>query len=465
MRSIRAFALVTALAVLVAACGGTAGDDTTTTTTGAAVDETTTTTGAGGEETTTTTSGEDPATMGFVSSDVERQVPDVPDEDLSAVAVGNRGFSVALYGLLADGDGNIVFSPVSIWLALAMAYVGAAGNTADQMAKVLNFDLPPERLHAAMNALDQALESRNHEEPPGPDGIERKVFVEIANSLWGQDGVAFLDAFLDTLAENYGAGMHLVDFVTATEEARVAINGWVAEQTNDLITDLIPQGALSALTRLVLVNAVYLDATWMTTFDPELTEDGAFTSLAGEKVTADMMHGAEWGLPYGSGDGWKVVELPYVGGELAMMIIVPDEDRFAEVEARLAAGLLEEAREVLGAATVNLWLPKFEFRTQTLLKPLLAELGMTDAFDGTLADFSGMTTEERLLISDVIHEAYIAVDEEGTEAAAATAVVMRATAAPSDVVDLRIDRPFLFALQDRATGAVLFMGRVADPTA
>jgi serpin B len=456
MRSIRVFALVTALAVLVAACGGTAGDDTTaTTTTGAAVDE----------STTTTTFGEGPATVGLVASDLDRRVPDVPDEDLLAVAAGNREFAAALYDLLSDGDGNVVFSPTSIRLALAMAYAGAAGDTAEQMAEALNFDLPPERLHAAMNALDQALESRNREEPPGPDGIERTVFVEIANSLWGQDGVAFLDAFLDTLAEDYGAGMHLVDFVTATEEARVAINAWVAEQTNDLITDLIPQGALSALTRLVLVNAVYLDATWMTTFDPELTEEGAFTTLAGGKVTVDMMHGVEWGLPYGSGDGWKVVELPYVGGELAMLIVVPDEGRFAEVEALLADGLIDAAREALGAATVNLWMPKFEFRTQALLRPLLVELGMTDAFDEALADFSGMTTDERLLISDVIHEAYIAVDEEGTEAAAATAVVMRATAAPSDVVDLRIDRPFLFALQDRATGAVLFMGRVADPTA
>jgi serpin B len=463
MRQIRAFALVTALALFAAGCGGAAGDGTTTTG-GAPVDDATTTTPAG-DETTTTTSGGQQATAGVAASDLDRRVPDVPDDDLLAAAAGNREFAAALYGLLADGDGNVVFSPASIRLALAMAYAGAAGDTAEQMAEALDFDLPPERLHAAMNALDQALESRNREEPPGPDGIERKVFVEIANSLWGQEGLAFLDAFLDTLAVEYGAGMRLVDFVNASEEARLAINAWVEEQTNELITDLIPEGALTELTRLVLVNAVYLDATWMTTFDPELTDEAAFTTLGGGKATVEMMYGPELNLPYGGGDGWKVVELPYVGGELAMMIVVPDEGRFSDVEALLGAGLLDEAREAMGPATVNLWLPKFEFRTQALLGPLLQELGMADAFDGGVADFSGMTTDERLVIDDVIHEAYIAVDEEGTEAAAATAVVMRATAAPTDVVDLRIDRPFLFALQDRATGAVLFMGRVADPTA
>ena len=357
-----------------------------------------------------------------------------------------------------------MFSPASIVTALTMTYAGAAGTTAEEMAAALHLSLPEEALHPAFNSLDTLVESRSWE---GKDheGKDVGVLVKSANSLWGQQDMVFKQPFLDTLAANYGAGIRLVDYKTAAETARQAINDWVSAETAEKIPELIPQGTLDALTRLVLVNAIYLDATWASQFDPDLTQDGGFTTLDGEGVTAPMMRQSS-SFPYGKGEGWQAVELPYLHNELAMLVVVPDQGRFAEVEARLASGLISEAAAGLQlGAEVNLTMPKFEFRTQADLNGSLRALGMETAFDPATADFSRMTAEEKLFVSDVIHEAYIAVDEEGTEAAAATAVVMRTASAPLEIVELRIDRPFLFALRDMETGALLFLGRVADPTA
>jgi serpin B len=399
----------------------------------------------------------------LIASDLERRAPDAPAGDVAAVAAGNNAFAAAAYALLAaEEQGNLVYSPASIRLALAMTYAGARGQTAAEMAEVLRFDLDDAALHAAFNALDQALASRNRQEPAGPDEIERKVQLSIANSLWGQEGFAFLPEFLDTLAEHYGAGMRVVDFVNAAEAAREAINDWVAGETNDRITDLIPDGVLSEMTRLVLTNAVYLDATWSSVFDKEDTWEGPFFLLDGSQVTAEIMHQAGF-FPYAAGEGWQAVELPYVGEELAMLFLVPDAGRFAEVEQLTSGGLLDEVIAALASAQVDLGLPKYEFRTKASVADLLKALGMPTAFDPGTADFSGMTAEDRLCISDVIHEAFIKVDEEGTEAAAATAVIMDLTAAPMEGVDLQIDRPFLFSLYDRETGEILFMGRVLNP--
>jgi serpin B len=398
----------------------------------------------------------------LIASDLERRGPDAPAGDIAAVAAGNNAFAAAAYALLAEEQGNLVYSPASIRLALAMTYAGARGRTAAEMAEVLRFDLSDEALHAALNALDQALASRNQEFPPTGDGVERKVILSIANSLWGQDGFAFRQEFLDTLAENYGAGMRVVDFVEATEAARQAINDWVAGETNDRITDLIAEGVLSEMTRLVLTNAVYLDATWASLFAEEDTWEAPFFLLDGSEVTVDTMH-QDGSFPYAVGNGWQAVELPYVGSELAMLLLVPDRGRFAEVEGLVSGGLIDEVTAALEGAQVDLGLPKFEFRTKASVADLLVALGMPTAFDPGEADFSGMTDEGRLFISDVIHEAFIKVDEEGTEAAAATAVIMDLTAAPAEGVELQIDRPFLFSLYDRETGEILFMGRVLNP--
>jgi len=403
------------------------------------------------------------ASGGLIASDLQRAAPTASAADVAAVAAGNNAFAAAAYALLAAQEsGNLVYSPASIRLALAMTYAGAQGQTAAEMAEVLHFDLQGEALHAAFNALDQELASRNLAPYTLQDGVERKVQLSIANSLWGQQGFTFTPEFLDTLAANYGAGMRVVDFVAATEAARQAINEWVAGETNDRITDLIPEGALNEMTRLVLTNAVYLDATWSSVFAKDATSDAPFFLFDGSQVTVPTMYQSTF-FPYAAGDGWQAVELPYVGEHLAMVFLVPDTGRFAEVEGLVAAGLLDQVVAGLEGVEVRLALPKFEFRFKASVAGLLAGMGMPTAFDPDAADFSGMSTENALFISDVIHEAFIKVDEEGTEAAAATAVIMETMSAPSEVIDLSIDRPFLFSLYDRETGEILFLGRVLNP--
>lgn len=416
--------------------------------------------GTGSTKTTAPSGVTGPDGVVLAMSNLSRATSPASRPEVLSAAASMESFGSDLYRVLTlgSGDGNLVFSPASVVTALAMTYAGASGVTAQEMAETLHFELQGGTLHQAFNSLDALLESRSWE------GKNEGVLVRTANSLWGHNDIVFEQIFLDTLATDYGAGVRLVDYKTAAEAARQAINDWVAAETEDKIPDLIPEGTLDALTRLVLVNAVYLDATWASQFDPELTQDGQFTTLAGDTVTVPMMVQSA-SFPYARGDGWQAVELPYLRDELAMLVIVPDEGRFAEIESRLATGLIGETVAELGeGAEVDLTMPKFEFRTQADLSQALKTLGMPSAFDPMAADFSGMTTQEALYISDVIHEACIAVDEEGTEAAAATAVVMRLTSAPLEQVELTIDRPFLFALRDRDTGALLFLGRVTDPT-
>lgn len=401
----------------------------------------------------------------LVMADATRLPPSAPEGHVQSVAESIELFGADLYALLAQqaGSGNIVFSPASIVTALAMTYVGAAGTTAEEMVATLHLTLEGDIAHQAFNSLDSALESRSWQET-NAEGDTEGVLVKTANSLWAQQGLTFEQDFLDTLAENYGAGMRLVDYVTDAEAARLAINKWVSDQTEDKIPELIAQGLLDELTRLVLVNAVYLDATWAAQFDPTDTADGDFTTLAGNQITTSMMNQTE-DLPYAVGENWKAVELPYVRDELAMLLVVPDSSAFGDVEAELANGLFDTVvGGLVSGYEVDLTMPKFEFSTQSALNVPLLELGMTTPFDPSAADFSGMTTQEKLYISDVVHEAYISVDEEGTEAAAATGVIMDLTAAPTQPVELTVDRPFIFALRDRETGAILFMGRVTDPT-
>jgi serpin B len=423
----------------------------------------------GGSDTTDTAQGEDVSNIDGVRiamSDLSRDIGPAPDQDVTATMAGMSLFGTDLYNLLASsaGDGNLVFSPASVVTALAMTYAGAKGDTAQEMADTLHFTISADAIHKVFSTLDNTLALRSFQQK-NAEGKDEGVVLKTANSLWAQDGLTFEQAFLDTLAVNYSAGVRLVDYQTAAEAARQAINKWVSGQTNEKIPELLAEGVLDSLTRLVLVNAVYLDATWANQFDPQATADGDFTTLAGETVTAKMMSQSTV-LPYASGEGWQAVLLPYLQENLDMMLIVPDEGRFAEVESQLADGLIDHAAGfVKWDLEVALTMPKFKFRTQTYLTQALGTLGMKAAFDPASADFSGMTKQESLYISDVIHEAYIDVDEEGTEAAAATAVVMRLTSAmPTEQVQLTIDRPFIFAIRDRPTGAILFLGRVTDPT-
>ena len=379
--------------------------------------------------------------------------PDVPAADMDALSAGDAAFAVDLYHAVKGEADNLFFSPYSISTALAMTYAGAREETARQMAETLHFTLPAERLHPAFNAL--ALELAGGED----------FVLNVVNSLWGQQGYTFLPEFLDLLAENYGAGLRLLDFAAATEAARVTINDWVSEQTEDKINDLIPQGGLTSDTRLVLVNAIYFNADWLYPFDKDKTHDAPFTLLEGERVTVPMM---DWEtpehIPYTRGEGYQAVELPYVGGKTSLVLIVPDEGEFAAYETAFTAEHLTSLLGDLNPESVALTMPKFSYDQNLSLAKTLVALGMPDAMDPALADFSGMDGTRGLYIGNVFHKAFVAVDEAGTEAAAATAVVMQKTAISiDDTIDLTVDRPFIFLIRDTGTGALLFLGRVENP--
>ena len=382
-------------------------------------------------------------------------------EDLEKLADGNTEFALDLYHRLESGEGNLFYSPYSISSALAMTYAGAEGQTADEMAAVFHFLLEEDRLHPTFNALDQYLEGLAEQEIP--EDMGEAFQLNIANAIWGLKDFHFESDFLDTLATNYGAGLRLLDYIQAPEESRVTINDWVSDETKERIQDLIPQGAIDSDTRLVLSNAIYFKATWLEPFEESLTEDGIFYGLDGSEINTPMMSlGSDASFPYYHGEGFQAVELPYVGGQVSMLVLVPDQGEFSGFEESLNAEKLDQIISNLAYQPMYLNFPKFEFETEISLVNILAEMGMTSAFsDG--ADFSGMTGNKDLFISDVFHKAFVSVDEEGTEAAAATAVLMELTSAPENPLRLEIDRPFLFLIRDHQTNSVLFMGRVVEP--
>jgi serpin B len=393
-----------------------------------------------------------------VTAAAPRQAAD--DAAVAPTVAALNGFGARLFLEAAPPDGNALLSPWSVATALAMTRNGARGATAAEMDAVLG--VPVEVLNAGMNALDQTMAARSGTRQRG-DGSTADVAWSAANALWGQDGTTFEPAFLDVLAASYGAGMRTVDYRSDAEGARRAINAWVSEQTRTKIPDLIAQGVLDAFTRLVLVNAVYLKAPWEQPFHEEATADLPFTTDAGTEVPVPTMRiGGR--LPYARGDGWQSVRLDYAGRELAMTLLVPDAGRLADVAGGLP-NVLPAALATEYGPTVTLGLPRFRFRTPSALRAALSTLGMPTAFVDGEADLSGITTDEPLHVAAVVHEAFVAVDEEGTEAAAATAVAAAGASAPIEVVELVIDRPFLFAIHDVGTGLVLFLGRVGDPSA
>jgi len=386
--------------------------------------------------------------------------PEVNEADLTTLGSGNSAFAFDLYQALREEEGNLFYSPYSISLALAMTYAGSSGETAQQMADTLHFVLSPDALHPAFNSLDIELGQRGE----GAEGADGEGFrLNIVNAIWGQKDYQFLTNFLDVLAENYGAGLRLLDFINTPEESRITINNWVSDQTEGRIEDLIPQGVIDALTRLVLTNAIYFNAAWQYPFDEDITEDGTFYLLDGGEVIVPMMSQTE-SLSYAEGDGYQAVELLYDGGELSMVILLPQAGQFDTFEGSLDAQQVDGIIAGLEAGEVALTMPKFEFESDFGLKETLATMGMPVAFSGD-ADFSGMTGNRDLFIADVIHKAFVSVDEAGTEAAAATAVVMTLTAAPEIPVEVTIERPFIFLIRDIETGTILFVGRIVDPSA
>jgi serpin B len=399
----------------------------------------------------------------LVASHVARS--SAPPDAASIAAQAANAFGLDLYLRLALVGGNIVISPPSIVLALAMARAGAHGATADEMDVVLR-SIGSDDSAPALNALEAALASRSTTVRDDA-GNDLDVTLRIANAPFAQRGMSIEPGYLDALASRFGAGLRIVDYRADPEGARGHINGWVSEQTERRIPELLAPGTIDALTRLALVNAVYLKAPWANPFAVETTRSAPFTTADGATVQVPFMSLSE-SVAYAEGsasDGgaWHAVELPYLGGSLALTVIVPDH--LAAFESALTPGRLASVVGALRPRPVILALPKFRAETRADLGDLLGAMGMRLAFDPTRADFSGITTGEALYVSRVVHQANIDVDEAGTEAAAATAVVMRATGALADApVTLRVDRPFLFALRDVPTGAVVFLGRVSDPS-
>lgn len=399
-----------------------------------------------------------PVPGAWVSSDLERNTsPSVTPTDLQSLTASNRAFALDLYQGVRAGTDNLFLSPHSVSLALAMTYAGAESTTETEMATALHFDLSEPGLHEAFNSLDLELATRE-DLPPETSGNGFRL--SIVNQTFGQAGFGFESGFLDTLAVNYGAGMRLLDFVADPDGSREEINDWVAAQTEDRILDLLPPGSVDTLTRLVLANAIYFKASWSIPFEADDTTDDDFTLLAGTTASVPTMHGtldASWA----SGDGWALAELPYVGEQVKMGLLVPDEGQFEAIEAGLDAAFVDAAVASLSGVELTLGLPKFQFESKLDLAPPLKALGMNQAFT-TSADFTGMSSEADLMVTGVFHQSFIDVNEEGTEAAAATAVVIGTTSMPPQE-SMTVDRPFLFWIRDAPTGALLFLGRVTDP--
>lgn len=383
--------------------------------------------------------------------------PTVSESDLKTLVDGNNAFGLDLYQTLRSQDGNLILSPFSVSLALAMTYAGARGETETQMADVLNFG-PQDQGHNTFNALDLALE----ESPIVLDKDQEPMQLSIANSVWAEQTFTFLPDFLDTLSVNYGAGIQLMDFINSPDPSRKIINQWVSDETKDKINNLLPENSITSDTKMVLVNAIYFKADWLSPFDANDTYDSSFKLLDGSEVTVPMM-GQQLYIPYFVGDDYAVAELPYAGESAVMTLLVPDEGRFEEIEAQIDGAMFNEALANLAPADVTLRMPKFEFESPFNLSDALIEMGMPLAFDENRADFSGMTNKQDLYIGNVIHKAFVAVDEKGTEAAAATAVVMESATAMMPENVLTIDRPFLFFIRDVETGQILFIGRVLNP--
>jgi serpin B len=378
---------------------------------------------------------------------------DVPPEDLKALIEGNNQFAIDLYKqVAAKTDGNIILSPYSISSALAMTYAGARGQTAEEMRKVLHFTLPDEKLHAAFGGMTRWLQAV---------GNRKKSELSIANALWAQRGLGFVPEFLDLTNKSYGAGLREVDFAGNPEAARGTINRWVEEQTRDRIKELLLPQDTPEKTRLVLTNAIYFKGQWQLPFDPANTKAGDFKTTSGQVVKVPMMHLNRVKMRYGTGDELSSLCMPYAGNQFEMVFLLPSRNwNLRGVEGGLTSGGVQRLIDGLTEGKLDVSVPRFRFRSRLEFKSELSQLGMPIAFLDA-ADFGGITGGAELKIRDVIHGGNVEVDEEGTTAAAATAVVMEAR---SSSTAFRLDRAFLFLIRDMQTGAILFLGRVDNPS-
>jgi serpin B len=374
--------------------------------------------------------------------------------DQRTVAKAGNAVAFDLYAQLRTRPGNLIFSPLSISSALAMAYAGANGRTAAEMSAALHFPFTSLRLHAAYGAMLSDLESSRAGEE-----------LHIANASWADQGHTLLPRFLAVLRASYGAEARVLPFRTAPDDARRTINAWVEEKTRQKIKDLLPPGSIDAMTRLVLTNAVYFKGRWIEQFDKKATRDEPFSVSATQKVTAHMMHRQKTTFSYAEFDNFQALEMSYQGKRYSMLVLLPKRvEGLSSLERALSAATLAEWRRKMKRVEVDVTLPRFTATQYFDLNRSLQRMGIVAAFDPNRADFSRINGSRNLFISAVVHKAFVDVNEEGTEAAAATGVVFGLTAFHS-IPSFVADHPFLYFILDARSGGILFMGRVTDPTA
>jgi serpin B len=377
-----------------------------------------------------------------------------PESDVNNVVNSSNQFAFDLYSNLKGEKGNIFFSPYSISTAMAMTYEGARGQTAEEIRQVFHY---PDDINVLRRGYTETINQINKK--------DKKYELRTANALWAQKDYRFLPEYFKTAEKYYGGKVTNVDFVRDTENSRLTINKWVEDQTNNRIRDLIPQGAINSLTRLVLTNAIYFKGNWETQFPKKNTKEADFRVSADKKVRVPMMFIREGKFNYTENEALQLLELPYAGNELSMLVLLP-RNELSEVEPYLKADKIKDLMKNLRQEEVDVYLPRFKFETKYLMggeQGILGRMGMPTAFSETQADFSGMTGRPDLYITEVVHQAFVEVNEEGTEAAAATGVIMGVKAVFLKKV-FRADHPFIFFIQHRDTGNILFMGRVIDPS-
>ena len=394
------------------------------------------------------------------SSLARNTAPQVSDAELAAVVSGNTEFALKLFPLLdSTPDNNTFFSPYSITQAFALLAPGARGSTLSEIEQIVFFSLPQTTRDPALNKLDLLLAAKTTGAALA-NGLQAPKLTN-ANAVWGQKDFTILPAYLDTLAVNYGAGLHLVDFIAATESARQTINSWVEEQTNNRIQNLIPPNGVSSDTRLVLTNAIWFKGNWASQFSTNATSNQPFTSRNNSTSSIPFMR-QQFFVPYAQTSGCQAVDIPYAGDNFSMLVIMPDAGTFDAFIASLTPAVLADITGLLANKTADFSMPKFTFTKTSSVDTILRSLGMSDAFSPTLANLSGIDGNRDLFVAAVFHQAFIAVDETGTEAAAATAIATGTTSVPVSDLTLSIDHPFIFLIRDRQTGLILFMGKVVS---
>ncbi|MFH1586878.1 MAG: serpin family protein [Candidatus Diapherotrites archaeon] len=373
-------------------------------------------------------------------------------EGVDSVVNANNQFALDLYSEFKDDPGNVFFSPWSITTAVSMTYEGAKGQTADEMKSVFHF--------SGNDAVRRPSFARVQNQI---NAAQSQYLLRSANALWAEQTYPFLEEYTALIEKYYSARVENMDFINDSEGSRETINTWVENQTNDRIQDLIPQGVITPYTRMVLTNAIYFKGTWVKEFKKENTRKGDFHVAPDKTVSADMMHLSEEEFNYAENDELQILELPYKGENLSMLILLPRGNDITSLENSLTSEKLSGLRNQMGEQEVIITLPKFKFEAKYFLSETLAQMGMPTAFDEDEADFSGMDGTDDLFISQVIHQSFVEVNEEGTEAAAATAIiVMGSSAMPQNI--FTADHPFIFIIQEKETGNILFLGRVSDPT-